>query len=199
MKKILKFIRCAIKELTSTLLEALISAIYPIIEVLSEISKLLVNIVGIQSSLISNILNESIISLKKNIRFSLIIYYIILLSTEVYMLIKVLLGIIYYFDFSTLFIYTTIIMFFNLIFVLFLNRHYKSKKFNYIIYFQILFLLPLIVVYWVANIEGHNLYLKNLNSDQWISLFNTIIIYFSGCLIGIITLYKNREEVKNEK
>lgn len=60
MKKILKFIRCAIKEFTNTLSEALISTIYPIVEVLSEISKLLVNIIGVQSSLISNILMKAL-------------------------------------------------------------------------------------------------------------------------------------------
>ena len=198
MKKVLNFITCTIKNFLNTLSEAFISVIYPIAEAVLDFSKLLVNIIGIQSALISNVLNKSIIKFK-NISFSFIIYYIILLFTEIYMLTNVLLGIIYYFDFINLFIYTMIILFFNLIFVLFLNKHYKSKKFNYIIYFQILFLLPLIVAYWVANIEGHNLYLKNLNSDQWISLFNTIIIYFSGCLIGIITLYKNNEDVKNKK
>lgn len=138
------------------------------------------------------------IVIKKYMYYSLIIYYLFLLIMEIYILINILGGKITYYSFWDLSIYSFSFISYTFIFVIFLNNRFKSRNFNFIIYFQLLFLLPLGVAYWIACIEGHTIHLKDLNSDQWISLFNTIIIYFSGCLIGIITLYKNKE-VLNEK
>ena len=71
-----------------------------------------------------------------------------------------------------------------------LNNKFNSKNFNIATYIQILYLLPLIVVYWIANIEGHDILLKNINADQWCNIFNSIIIYVSGCIIGLSGYFK---------
>lgn len=57
----------------------------------------------------------------------------------------------------------------------------------------------MMAAFWIAYIEGKNLYLSNLNADNWISLFGTIILYFSGCFIGLITLYKTEKENAKNK
>lgn len=181
-----------------------------LINTFSSIALPLIDTIQVMANLVSEILNVEyeqlnkmtkdldIIIIKKNMYYSLIIYYLFLLIIEIYILINILGGRITYYSFFTLLSYSFIFITYTFIFVIFLNNRFKSRNFNFIIYFQLLFLLPLGVVYWIANIEGHDIYLKYLNSDQWISLFNTIIIYFSGCLIGIITLYKNKEDL-NEK
>lgn len=184
MKKIIK---SYINLINNAITSIIISFIYPVMEVIDNFVSIVFSIFEADYSKYNDFLIKN---LKTNIKVSFIIYYLMLVITEIVILGEILGGEIKYYEFSSLIIYTIIILIFSLVFVIFLNKNYKSKSFNYIIYFQILFLLPLIVVYWIANIEGHNLYLKDLNSDQWISLFNTIIIYFSGCLIGIVTLYK---------
>lgn len=193
MKKITNNIYRIVYSLIDIITSTVLSVIFPIADLVLNFCNNLTDILGVNLKAIENFSNLIRKNIVKTTQNSLVIYYLILVISEIYMFIKVIQGKIVYYNFSTLLIYTLIIILFSLIFVFFLNKNYKSDKFNYIIYFQILFLLPLIFVYWIANIEGHILYLKDLTSDQWISLFNTIIIYFLGCLIGLITLYKNNK------
>lgn len=194
MKRLSENFREILNNISNTISTILLSSAIPVIDLFIDVNKTLLDAFGLNYKIIDKISQIIIKNIKKTATISLFLYYIILLISELYILIKVLYGKIQYFDFLTLFIYTVVILLFSLIFVSFLNKNYKSKKFNYLIYFQILFLLPLGAAYWIANIEGHDLYLKNLTSDQWISLFNTIIIYFSGCFIGLVTLHKSKEE-----
>lgn len=198
MKNIFKNVKEAFYNITDILIITIYSVIMPICDTLIEILKPFYEILDINLKFVNKIGIYITKNLKRTMHISLIIYNLILLVLEFYMLMKVLQGEIIYYKFYTLFFYTLITLLFSIIFVLFLNKNYKSKKLNYFIYFQILFLLPLILVYWIANIEGHTLYLKDLDSNQWISLFNTIIIYFSGCFIGLITLYRTKD-VNNDK
>ena len=198
MKDIFKNVKEIFYTLADILITVIYSAIMPICDTLTEILKPFYEILDINFKFVNKIATNITKNLKRTMRISLFLYNLILLILEFYMLMKVLQGEIIYYKFSDLFFYTLITFIFSAIFVLFLNKNYKSKKFSYFIYFQILFLLPLILVYWIANIEGHTLYLKDLDSNQWISLFNTIIIYFSGCFIGLITLYRTKE-VNNDK
>lgn len=180
------------------LIKAISSIVLPFADAIQVIANLVSKILDIEYEQLNKMTEGLDVIIKKNMYYSLIVYYLFLLIMEIYILINILGGKITYYSFWDLSIYSFSFISYTFIFVIFLNNRFKSRNFNFIIYFQLLFLLPLGVVYWVACIEGHTIYLKDLNSDQWISLFNTIIIYFSGCLIGIITLYKNKE-VLNEK
>ena len=192
----MKIILNTINDLLKSIYSIIVSLFYPVLDVLSDVISILNDTLGIN---LKKILKITVRRINNTITHSLIIYYFILLCFEIYLLIKVLLGKIQFYSFETLLAYSIVLILYNCIFVVFLNKNYKSKNFSYIIYFQILFLLPLGIVHWIANIEGHTLYLNNLNSDQWISIFNTIIIYFSGCLIGIVTLYKNNSQKNAQK
>lgn len=174
------------------------SIILPLADTFQVVANLITKTLNLEYEQLNKMTKELDIVIKKYMYYSLIIYYLFLLIMEIYILINILSGKITYYSFWDLSIYSFSFISYTFIFVIFLNNRFKLRNFNFIIYFQLLFLLPLGVVYWIACIEGHTIYLKDLNSDQWISLFNTIIIYFSGCLIGIITLYKNKE-VLNEK
>lgn len=190
LTEILRNIISIIKEIIFTFLS---SALLPLLEVFQELVNNIREIFEIEQKLISKIQKAIQRNLKSNIYFSLAIYYIILVSLEIIMLVKLLNGMITYYDISILISFTFLVLLFSFVFSFFLNKHFKTSKFSYLIYFQLLFLLPIVMTHWIANIEGHNIYLQYLNSDQWISIFNTVIIYFSGCLIGIVTLYKTNE------
>lgn len=184
--------------LKNILINTLSTITLPLVDTIQVMVNLVFELLNIEYEQLNKMTKDLDIIIKKNMYYSLIIYYSFLLTMEVYILINILGGRVTYYRFWILLSYSFIFITYTFIFVIFLNNRFKSRNFNFIIYFQLLFLLPLGVVYWIANIEGHDIYLKDLNSDQWISLFNTIIIYFSGCLIGIITLYKNKEN-SNEK
>lgn len=190
LTEILRNIISTFKEILFTFLS---SAFLPLLEVFQELVINIREIFEIEQKLINKIQKAIQRNLKSNIYFSLAIYYIILVTLEIIMLINLLKGKITYYDISTLISFSFLVLLFSFIFAFFLNKHFRTSKFSYLIYFQLLFLLPIVMTHWIANIEGHNIYLQYLNSDQWISIFNTIIIYFSGCLIGIVTLYKTNE------
>lgn len=198
MKHLIKYFKLLCDKILNLLPTIIISSVYPIIEVTSNICINISKAMGINYKQFNTLLNILKKDIKRTISISFTIYYLALCSFEIYMFITILYGKIKYYGFSTLSLYTILVIIFSFIFVMFLNKNYKSNKFNYLIYFQLLFLLPLFMTYWVANIEGHDLYLENLNANQWISVFNAIIIYFSGCLIGLITLYKSKGD-NNEK
>lgn len=191
MKSIISILKNILINLLSTIT-------LPLVDTIQVMVNLVFELLNIEYEQLNKMTKDLDIIIKKNMYYSLIIYYLFLLTMEIYILINILGGRVTYYRFWILLSYSFIFITYTFIFVIFLNNRFKSRNFNFIIYFQLLFLLPLGVVYWIANIEGHDIYLKDLNSDQWISLFNTIIIYFSGCLIGIITLYKNKEN-SNEK
>lgn len=180
------------------LINAVPSIFLPFLDTIQVVANLITKTLNLEYEQLNKMTKELDIVIKKYMYYSLIIYYLFLLIVEIYILINILGGKITYYSFWDLSIYAFSFISYTFIFVIFLNNRFKSRNFNFIIYFQLLFLLPLGVVYWIASIEGHTIYLKDLNSDQWISLFNTIIIYFSGCLIGIVTLYKNNSE-QNKK
>lgn len=187
-----------ISNLKNILINLLSTITLPLVDTIQVMVNLVFELLNIEYEQLNKMTKDLDIIIKKNMYYSLIIYYLFLLTMEIYILINILGGRVTYYRFWILLSYSFIFITYTFIFVIFLNNRFKSRNFNFIIYFQLLFLLPLGVVYWIANIEGHDIYLKDLNSDQWISLFNTIIIYFSGCLIGIITLYKNKED-SNQK
>lgn len=189
--KIKKFITTTFKYISYII----IATFLPIIEAITDITKDIITLPSIK--IIKNIfseINEAIsYSIKTTSKFALIIYYTIFTFYELNIFGTILKGEITYVDFNELTATIVLIILFNFIFVKFLNKHFKSQKFNYIIYCQILFLLPIIVVYWIAYIEKHNIVLTTLNSTQWIEIFNAIIIYFSACFIGIASLYKSEK------
>lgn len=189
-----KIIYLALKVFSSTMLSLSI----PIADSINEIFKVFGKSLKLSNIYYDKLYLKVTKFIKRDFTLSLLLYYIIMLISEIYFFVKILAGRIQYYTFESMILYTLLVIVFNTIFIIFLNKHFKSRNFNYIIYLQILFCLPLLFVYWVANIEGSTIELKNLSSDQWISLFNTIIIYFSGCIIGIATLYRTKE-CKNEK
>lgn len=142
-----------------------------------------------------NILTNKVFIFTKNTfdkiySVTLVVYYLLLLLTQIVAFFQIVSGKISCLDFRNLLIVSFAILIFNIVFVHFLNTHFKLKKTIYIIYFQLLFFLPILIVYWIACIEGHEIFLINLNADQWISVFNNMIIYLSGCIIGISNLYR---------
>lgn len=190
--------RKIISNFINILINAVSSIVLPLADAIQVVANLVSKVLNVEYEQLNKMTKRLDVIIKKNMYYSLIVYYLFLLIVEIYILINILGGKITYYSFWDLSIYSFSFISYTFIFVIFLNNRFKSRNFNFIIYFQLLFLLPLGVVYWIASIEGHTIYLKNLNSDQWISLFNTIIIYFSGCLIGIITLYKNNSEANKK-
>ena len=119
-------------------------------------------------------------------------YYWILLFIDGFLILSILEGKIIYIPMSELFCY--IIIFIISIYCV-LNLLLKYSKFNNKLklfsIIQVLIIIPIVIVYWIVSIEGVAFELKELDVNQWSSIFNNIIIYFATCVIGILSVYKN--------
>lgn len=172
------------KNLLNIIYNTFIVVLNPFFEISNQITR----------ELCKNIQNNLKIDTKKIIKIldnaeklviaSSIFYYILLVLVEIVLTLSILLGKIPIIKFELLMIITIFIILITIYLVHIFNNKFNSKNFNIATYIQILYLLPLILVYWIANIEGHDILLKNINADQWCNIFNSIIIYVSGCIIG---------------
>ena len=185
-----------IKEILQRIMQIISIALYPIIDLFTDITSNSYMLKKLSNKLAKFIKETSTFTIK----YTLIVYYIILTIYELCFLAVIIKGEIPCIAISELAAWSFVIITYNIFFVFFLNKHYKTNKFSYIIYFQILFFAPIMIVYWIANIEEHNIYLSDLNATQWLSAFNTIILYLSACFIGLISLYKSeKNEIGREK
>lgn len=185
-----------INEMAQLLLTALSSAVLPILDEIVNILNILSDAINEESKAITKFSNLIIKSAKNYAKTSLILYYVVMFFVEFIMFYKIAQGNILYIGFNDLFSYTIIVVIFSLILVKLTRKYFKGNDINYLIYAQLLLFVPLIMVYWVASIEQKCIVLKDLNADQWIAIFNTIIIYFSGCLIGLVSMYKTEKSKK---
>lgn len=187
MKKVLNLLWSLVK-----------SAFLPIIKTLLLVLEVIFEAFNYESETVKKIIDKISKELKRLFKITFAIWYTILILSEAGMLLSICQGNIQFYEFNILFSYTIIILGCSFGLIKMLRKNSGNLNFNYVIYIQILILLPMMAAFWIAYIEGKNLYLSNFNADNWISLFSTIILYFSGCFIGLITLYKTeKENVKN--
>lgn len=177
----------------SIIYDAIIIVILPFIDVLRTIVKILTTSLNITF----NINKKSILNVldrcEKVLNISIVFYYIMLILLEISLTLSILNGTIKNYNFSELLVLTIFTILITIYIVNIINKKSNSKKFNIITYIQILYLLPLITAYWIASIEGHDIVLKNINADQWCNIFNSIIIYVSGCIIGFSNYLKTEK------
>ena len=191
-KKIFKLFQ----EIGLILRQTISSAFLPILNVLASVVQLLIELQEEQVKSVYKIIKDVQDNSKKYARLSATIYQVLLFIYEAFLFYKIVQGRIDYTSFDIIISYTFAIITFSVAFIMLMQKYYKSSNYSYIVYAQLLLLMPLIIVYWVTYIEGRTIYLKNLNADQWIAIFNTIIIYFSGCFIGLVGMYKNEKDSK---
>ena len=192
MKKIIKIF----KETSLLLNETIVSVFMPLLDVFASIINNLEGTLIHESNTLIKLLKRINVNAKKCSKTSAILYQIFLFIYEIFLFYKIAQGEIEYINLNIIFCKTILILIFSISFIVLMQKNYKNSRYSYIVYSQLLLLMPLIIVYWVSYIEGKTIYLKNLNADQWISIFNTIIIYFSGCFIGLAAMYKAEKEKK---
>lgn len=190
MKKLLNIINNILSKIRKIFFNTIIIVINPFFEISNQITRELCK--SIQNNFKIN--TKAIIKILDNaerlVITSSIFYYILLVLVEIVLTLSILLGNIPLIKFELLMIITIFTILITIYLVHILNNKFNSKNFNIATYIQILYLLPLILVYWIANIEGHDILLKNINADQWCNIFNSIIIYVSGCIIGFSSYFK---------
>lgn len=178
------------RNLSSVIYDIIIIALLPIIDIFKNIIKELANSLNIKFDINKKIIIDILDRSEKVLNISILIYYILLILLEIALTISILDGTIKNYNFLELLVTTIFTILITIYLVNIINRKKKQKNFSIIIYIQILFLLPLMTAYWIANIEGHDIILKNINADQWCNIFNSIIIYVSGCIIGFSNYLK---------
>ena len=179
--------------LFSVIYDAIIIVLLPIIEVIKTIVKLLTNSLNITFNINKKIIIDVLDRCEKVLNISIVFYYIMLIILEIILTLNILNGAIKNYNFPELLILTIFTILITIYIVNIINKKSNSKKFNIITYIQILYLLPLITAYWIASIEEHDIILKNINADQWCNIFNSIIIYVSGCIIGFSNYLKTEK------
>lgn len=180
-----------IVEILITALEPILISVVDIITATIEVERQVIkNVAEAESDFIRNIF--CIIKNKSTIENASKIYYIFLIFIDILLIGSIFKGKIFYIQVENLIIY--IIMF--ILFILsILNLLLKHSKFNNRLkvfsIVQVLVIIPILIAYWIVSIEGREFYLKELDIDQWSSIFNNIIIYFATCTIGIVSSYKS--------
>lgn len=120
------------------------------------------------------------------------LYYTILIVMDIFLISSIFKGKIVYIQMEDLITY--IICFIAIVFSV-LNLLLKHSKFNNKIklfsVIQVLVIIPIVFAYWIVSIEGNTFEFKNLDVNQWSSIFNNVIIYFATCIIGIVSTYKS--------
>lgn len=165
----------------------------PFIDTLTPIIRKIINYLNKNFKIDIDFVIKILDKCEQVLNISIILYYLLLLTLEMALTINILNGVIPNYDFISLFILTMFTVLITIYLVNIINKKKKSKKTNIITYIQILYLLPLITAYWIASIEGHDIILKNINADQWCNIFNSIIIYVSGCIIGFSNYLKTEK------
>lgn len=180
-----------IVEILITALEPILISVVDIITATIEVERQVIkNVTEAESNFMRNIF--CIIKNKSTIENASKIYYIFLIFIDILLIGSIFKGKIFYIQVENLIIY--IIMF--ILFILsILNLLLKHSKFNNRLkvfsIVQVLVIIPILIAYWIVSIEGRGFYLKELDIDQWSSIFNNIIIYFATCTIGVVSSYKS--------
>lgn len=190
MKNPLNFFLYILSSVTSFVFNTLIVILNPFFEIANQITREICKIIQNKSKIDTKAIIKILDNSERLVIASCIFYYILLVLMEIVLTLSILIGIIPLIDFELLVIITIFTILITIYLVHILNNKFKSKKFHIATYIQILYLLPLILAYWVANIEGHDIVLKNINADQWCNIFNSIIIYVSSCIIGFSGYFK---------
>lgn len=183
MKKVLNLLWSLVK-----------SAFLPIIKTMLLVLEVILYAFNYENKTVKKTIDKISKELKKLFKITFAIWYLILILSEIGMLLGVCQGNIQFYEFDILLSYTIIILGCSFGLIKMIRQNPNNLYFNYIIYIQVIILLPMMAAFWIAYIEGKDLYLANLNAENWISLFGTIILYFSGCFIGLITLYKTEKD-----
>ncbi|MBE5820727.1 MAG: hypothetical protein E7310_08000 [Clostridiales bacterium] len=156
------------------------------------------NVIEIESTFIKNIFD--VINEKSIINNASKLYYFLLSLLDIFLIGSIIRGEIIYIPIENFIV--CIIIFIIMVFSI-LNLLLKHSQFNEKLKLfslaQVLIILPIIVIYWIVSIEKRDFYLKDLDINQWSSIFNNMIIYFATCVIGIISLYKNKVKIDNKR
>lgn len=156
------------------------------------------NIIEIENTFIKNIIN--IINEKRIINNASKIYYVLLTLVDIFFIWTIIKGKIIYIPTDDFIAYIVI---FIIIVLSILNLLLKHSQFNEKLKLfsiaQVLIILPIIAIYWIVSIEMKDFYLRYLDINQWSSIFNNMIIYFATCVIGIISLYKDKTKRNNKR
>lgn len=179
--------------LLSIIFDIVLIVFLPLIDVLKIIAKAITSSLNITFNINKKNFLKILDRCEKVLSISIFIYYIMLIILEISLTLSILNGKIINFNFIELLILTIFTILITIYLVNIINEKSNSKKFNIFTFIQILYLLPLITAYWIASIEGHDIILKNINADQWCNIFNSIIIYVSGCIIGFSNYLKTEK------
>lgn len=175
-----------------SVVEVLLDSFQPILTVAQSLSEILIG----KSD------KEKVKIIKTRNKYSLLILYIILSLVEILILSNIFLGRILFIPISIFIPVTLIITIFHVSFIYFLikNKEHNSLI-KSIVIIQLLLVFPFLLAYWVVSINGATFYLNTLTADQWISIYNTAIIYISGCILGTAVMFKpyKKEELINEE
>lgn len=179
--------------LLSIIFDIVLIVFLPLIDVLKIIAKAITSSLNITFNINKKNFLKILDRCEKVLSISIFIYYIMLIILEISLTLSILNGKIINFNFIELLMLTIFTILITIYLVNIINEKSNSKKFNIFTFIQILYLLPLITAYWIASIEGHDIILKNINADQWCNIFNSIIIYVSGCIIGFSNYLKTEK------
>lgn len=186
------------------ILGTIITALEPILVTIVDVSNMVVraekevfnNVIEAENIFLENIFN--MITENSRINNASKIYYLLLTLLDIFLIGTIIKGKIIYIPMDELIVYIIIFM---LVILSTLNLFLKHSQFNEKLKLfsiaQVLIIIPIIVIYWIVSIEMRDFYLRDLDINQWSSIFNNMIIYFATCVIGIITLYKGKLKKNN--
>lgn len=188
----------SIKKLCNIIFESIVSLFLPILDVLINIINTMADTLIEESKIIIKISKYIRDNTKKYAKISVFLYQGILFGCECIWFYQIVQGRIEYTSFEVIISNTIMILIYGIAFIVLIQKNYKNSSYSYFVYAQLLLFVPLIMVYWITFIEGKTIYLRNLNADQWIAIYNTVIIYFSACFIGLVGMYKAEKEGKKQ-
>lgn len=188
----------SIQKLCNIILESIISLFLPVLDVLASVINTMADTLIEESKIIIKTSKFIRNNAKKYAKISVILYQIILFGCECIWFYRIGQGKIEYTNFEVIISNTIMMLIYGIAFIVLMQKNYKNSNYSYVVYAQLLLFLPLIMVYWITFIEGKTIYLRDLNADQWIAIFNTVIIYFSACFIGLVGMYKAEKECNKQ-
>ena len=164
----------------------LISLFEPLTDTINEIFGILVDF-----SEVKNFFN---LDSKKIDYLKLFLYYFLMALFLFFMSYPIIIdGVIYAINKNVLFLISFGMFFIIIAFVILLGNNIKKKIIKYFLYGLMLLFVPVVFIYWIAAIEQQTIHLYQLNSDQWINIFEIFTTYFSACFIGLVLGYKQKE------
>lgn len=164
----------------------LISLFEPLTDTINEIFGILVDF-----SEVKNFFN---LDSKKIDDLKLFLYYFLMALFLFFMSYPIIIdGVIYAINKNVLFLISFGMFFIIIAFIILLGNNIKKKIIKYFLYGLMLLFVPVVFIYWIAAIEQQTIHLYQLNSDQWIHIFEIFTTYFSACFIALVLGYKQKE------